>query len=264
MRRKAIFFDIDGTLWDEQSRMPDSVYDTIREMKAAGHAVLICSGRSMGYIFDERLKRLGFDGCVSSAGAMVEVGGRTLLCRLAPQADIIAAVEAARAHHYAPLLEGNQYLYMERDEFIPSDYIDKLYRELDWRIRPLDGSFGNWPDVTKLSMITTGEPCPQAVIDAVCGTWDVIMHIPEVLELVPPGIDKGTGLRLALDALGIPQADSVAFGDGANDVAMFRESGLSIAMGNGSAELKARADYVTKPLDEDGLWHAWQWLKENA
>ena len=46
MRRKAVFFDIDGTLWDEQSVMPDSVWAAIQEMKAAGHAVLICSGRS--------------------------------------------------------------------------------------------------------------------------------------------------------------------------------------------------------------------------
>ena len=161
MRRKAIFFDIDGTLWDEQSRMPESACRAIREMKAAGHAVLICSGRSMGYIFDERLKALEFDGCVSSAGAMVEVGGKTLLCRLASAEDLMNGVNAAKAHRYAPLLEGNSYLYMDREDFIPTPYIDKLYRELDWRIRSLRGTWGEWPDVTKLSMIATAEPAPE-------------------------------------------------------------------------------------------------------
>ena len=264
MRRKAIFFDIDGTLWDEQSRMPESACRAIREMKAAGHAVLICSGRSMGYIFDERLKALDFDGCVSSAGAMVEVGGKTLLCRLASAEDLMNGVNAAKAHRYAPLLEGNSYLYMDREDFIPTAYIDKLYRELDWRIRSLKGTWGEWPDVTKLSMIATAEPAPQAVIDAVRGHWDVIVHAPGLMEMVPPGIDKGTGLKMALEALGISRRDSVAFGDSANDMAMFRESGLNIGMGGGSPALLAKADHVTTLLHEDGIWNAWQWLKERA
>ena len=264
MRRKAVFFDIDGTLWDEQSVMPDSVWAAIREMKAAGHAVLICSGRSRGYVFDERLDELGFDGYVTSAGAMVEIGGKTLHCKLAPPDALVSAVNVARAHHYAPLLEGNRYLYMERGEFIPSRYIDKLYRELGERIQPLNRDFGHWPDVPKLSMIAAGTPCPEPVIDAVRKDWDVVVHMPEVLELMPRGVDKGTGLGLALAALGISREDSIAFGDSPNDLSMFRESGLKIAMGNGSPALKAKADYVTAALHDDGLWKAWQWLKETA
>ena len=261
MRRKAFFFDIDGTLWDEESRMPDSVFETIRQIRAAGHAALICSARSKGYIFDPRLADMGFDGCVSSAGAMVEIGRETLYCRIAPTQSLVSAVNTARAFHYAPLLEGNAYLYMDREDFIPTPYIDKLYRELDWRIRSLNGTFGDWPDVTKLSMIAAGKPAPAEVVAAVKPDWDVIVHAPEVLELVPPGVDKGTGLRLALDALGIDRADSVAFGDSPNDMAMFRECGIRIGMGNGSPALLEQADYVTPPLHEDGLWHAWQWLK---
>ena len=263
MRRKAVFFDIDGTLWDEQSFMPESACTAIREMKSAGHAVLICSGRSRGYVFDERLTGLGFDGYVTSAGAMVEIGGKTLHCRLAPPDALISAVETARAYHYAPLLEGKRYLYMERGEFIPSAYIDKLYRELGERIQPLDRDFGHWPDVPKLSMISAGKPCPEQVIKAVRRDWDVVVHIPEVLELMPRGIHKGTGVGLALAALGLGREDSVAFGDSANDLSMFRACGLSIAMGNGSPALKAQADYVTAPLRDDGLWKAWQWMKAN-
>lgn len=261
MRRRAIFFDIDGTLWDEQSRMPDSAARAIREMREAGHKVLICSGRSRGYVFDPRFEELGFDGYVTSAGAMVEVEGKTLLCLLAPQKHIENAVNAARAFDYGPLLEGNDYLYMEREDFVPTPYIDKLYRELGPRMRSLNEAFGQWTDVTKLSMIARGRPCPEEVVKAVEQDWDVIVHIPEVLELTPKGIDKGTGLNLALSALGIPREDSVAFGDGANDLAMFRDSGLRIAMGNGSAALKARADYVTSTLWDDGIMNAWKWLE---
>ena len=264
MRRKAIFFDIDGTLCDEQNRIPDSAARAVAEMKAAGHAVLICSGRSRGYITDERLLSLGFDGIVSSAGAMVEIGGETIYCRLAPQDALIRAVRSARAYRYGPLLEGNSYLYMAREDFVPSPYIDKLYRELGERIRPLDGFFGQWDDVTKLSMIAYAEPHAERLTGELAADWDVIAHAPEILELTPPGVDKGTGLRRALNALGVRREDSVAFGDSANDLAMFRETGLGIAMGNAVPALAARADHVTAPLDEDGVWKAWQWLKSRA
>ena len=262
MRRLAVFFDIDGTLWDEQSYMPESAMSAIREMREMGHKALICSGRSRGYVFDPRLEEIGFDGYVTSAGAMVEIEGKTLYCRLAPPEYLVSAVNAARAHGYAPMLEGNDCLYMDLDEFIPTAYIDKLCRELGPRMQPLNATFGHWPDVTKLSMIARGKPCPDRIVKAVEKDWDVIVHIPEILELTPKGIDKGTGLRMALNALGIRREDCVAFGDSANDLAMFRDSGLKIAMGNGSDALKAQADYVTSPLREDGILNAWKWLKE--
>ena len=50
----------------------------------------------------------------------------------------------------------------------------------------------------------------------------------------------------------------------AHYAAMFRESGLNIGMGGGSPALLAKADHVTTPLHEDGIWNAWQWLKERA
>ena len=262
MSRKAIFFDIDGTLCDEQNRIPESVYGAVAEMKAAGHAVLICSGRSRAYIFDEKLLQMGFDGIVSGAGSRVELHGRVLLDTLAPPAALTRAVETARACGYGPLLEGNRYLYMDRADFEPSPYIDKLYRELGGRIRPLGEQYGAWPDVPKLSVIARGTPCPDRLLDAYKSDWDVIVHMPEVLEMTMPGVSKGTGLRLALGALGIDKEDSVAFGDSPNDLAMFEAAGLGIAMGNADTRLRARADYVTTGLWEDGILHAWEWLKE--
>ena len=264
MRKRAIFFDIDGTLWDHSSLIPDSASRAIREMKAAGHAVLICSGRSRGYIFHEALLSLGFDGFVSAAGACVDVYGKTLLDLRPSQATLVRAVVTARAYRYGPMLEGNQYMYMERDDFIPTPYIAKLYRELGERLQSLDAHYGNWPDVPKMSMIASGPPCPEKIIETLQDEWDFIVHTPAIIELTPKGVNKGTGLTLALSELGIPREDSVAFGDSANDLPMFREAGLKIAMGNGAPELKAQADHVTTGMYEDGIWNAWQWLKAQA
>ena len=60
--------------------------------------------------------------------------------------------------------------------------------------------------------------------------------------------------------LGISVEDSFAFGDGANDVGMFQTAGTAIAMGNGSEIAKRHADYVTAPLEEDGIWKACEYF----
>ena len=58
------------------------------------------------------------------------------------------------------------------------------------------------------------------------------------------------------EALGIDRADTFAVGDSVNDLAMLEYAGVGIAMGNGSTEAKAAADYVTADLQDDGIYRA--------
>ena len=67
---------------------------------------------------------------------------------------------------------------------------------------------------------------------------------------------KDAGVRILMDALGLAPEECVAFGDGGNDVDMFGAVGTSVAMGNGGAEAKAAATYVTDHIDADGFWNA--------
>ena len=65
--------------------------------------------------------------------------------------------------------------------------------------------------------------------------------------------DKSRGILRMLDLVGGRPEDAVVFGDGLNDISMFRKPFFSIAMGNGRDELKARADYVTGDNDKGGI-----------
>ncbi len=82
---------------------------------------------------------------------------------------------------------------------------------------------------------------------------------PEVLEIVAPGVDKGTGLRRAAELLGIPREEVIALGDGENDIPMLRWAGLGVAMGNASPRVKAAADRIAPSCQEDGA----AWVMEN-
>ncbi len=74
-----------------------------------------------------------------------------------------------------------------------------------------------------------------------------------LLEILPRGISKATGLREVAEPLGIAESDVVAFGDMPNDVPMLLQAGLGVAMGNAHPDALAAADEVTAPNSEDGV-----------
>ncbi|QLL10529.1 HAD family hydrolase [Mycobacterium vicinigordonae] len=74
-----------------------------------------------------------------------------------------------------------------------------------------------------------------------------------LLEIVPRGISKATGLREVARPLGIEIGDAITFGDMPNDIPMLLEAGLGVAMGNAHPEARAAADEVTAPNSDDGV-----------
>lgn len=75
----------------------------------------------------------------------------------------------------------------------------------------------------------------------------------DVLDAVPHGIDKGTGLVRACDLTGLDPARAVGFGDALNDLPVFGVLGCAVAMANAQGEVRARADTTTGSVDDDGF-----------
>lgn len=85
------------------------------------------------------------------------------------------------------------------------------------------------------------------------GLVDVVMAGQGVVELLPLGLSKATGLSLAARRLGLTAADTIAFGDMPNDIPMFAWAAHGVAMANAHEELKSVADEVTSSNDADGI-----------
>ena len=88
-------------------------------------------------------------------------------------------------------------------------------------------------------------PCPV----------DCFTSSPEALEIVPPGVNKAAGLARVAEILSIPREETIAIGDGENDISMLRWAGLGIAMANAPDNVNAAADVIAPACDEDGA--AW-------
>ncbi|WP_331742629.1 Cof-type HAD-IIB family hydrolase (plasmid) [Streptomyces sp. NBC_00868] len=76
---------------------------------------------------------------------------------------------------------------------------------------------------------------------------------PRIVELLPSGFDKATGLAQVARALGVPARDVTAFGDMPNDIPLLTWAGHAVAMANGHPELKAVADEIAPANDDDGV-----------
>ena len=79
---------------------------------------------------------------------------------------------------------------------------------------------------------------------------------PAFCDLTSATADKANGIRAIAEYMGINISETMAFGDGGNDLSMLRAAGVGVAMGNALDEVKAHADYVTSSVDEDGIANA--------
>ena len=98
--------------------------------------------------------------------------------------------------------------------------------------------------------------CEGEMQAGLAGHATVALSQPYYLDITHSLANKGEALSAIAKLLAIPLAEIAVIGDGRNDVAMFRRSGLSIAMGNASPEVKAAADFVTASNRDDGFAHA--------
>ncbi len=252
--KKAVFFDIDGTLWGGDCVIPQSAVDAIRALQANGHYAFLCSGRTKAFIRDPHLLAIGFDGIVSGCGTMVEFRGESLVKEFINPDLMVRTMDVLRSCRMRTILEGDRYLYMDPEDFIGDPYADMVLASMGEDCLTIRDHYGKW-EVVKFSCAT--EDADEERCYRELDPWfRFLIHDGPVTECVPHGFDKRTGMEVLCRHLDIPMEDSIAFGDSANDYDMIEAAGIGICMGNGQTKIRALADYVTDPYYEDGIRNA--------
>ena len=125
---------------------------------------------------------------------------------------------------------------------------DPIYLGLIQRLRE--------PDVQKVQ-VYPGDPEKRlALLRAMPEAFPAMLatsSIAENVEINAAAANKGQALLALAAHLGLRPEQTMAFGDGLNDVTMLRDAGVGVAMGNASDEIRALADVVTASCDEDGV-----------
>ena len=112
-KKKVLFFDIDGTIWNEKNEIPESTIDAIRTVRRNGHLAFLNTGRCSSYIQNPDLLSIGFDGVVCGCGTMIEYMGETIFYKRLEEVLVEHTVNTVRRFGFRPILEGRAYLYLD-------------------------------------------------------------------------------------------------------------------------------------------------------
>lgn len=251
MRKRYLFFDIDGTLLIGgygADCIPESARLALKSLRENGHFLAIATGRSQAMAYDI-MSELGFENMVSDGGNSITLNGKML-------GDI------------EPLQKENVLaLVRECDEKgIPwALSIDNSKN----RVAP-DSRFFEFTHDTYINTVTV--PGLRAEDQDIIYKMYVACRYPQETELqtlkrlpycryhdtyffVEP-TDKAKGIRKMLDYLHADYCDAIVFGDSANDLSMFTDDWTKVAMGNAIQELKDKADLITTDVRDDGIYIA--------
>lgn len=249
--KKAVFFDIDGTIWNEKMEVPESTKTALKKLKQEGHYAFLCTGRSRSNVNSPKLAELGFDGIVAACGTHVEFQGEKAFEKLLSRRQLDHALAALKKHRIPAVLEGPNFIYVEETEFLEDPYVIELRRELGEQIRPISGMEAY--EVNKMSVAIGSADTEQFIAD-LGDEFEVIVHRADAIaEIGIRGFTKATGIEKICRLLDIAREDTYAFGDSANDLEMLAFVAHGVAMGNAAPEVKEAAEYVTASVDEGGI-----------
>ena len=238
MECKAIFLDIDGTLVSFKTHaIPASTLEAVKAVRRKGVKVYVATGRPL--LFIDNLGELEYDGLVTTTGAhCIDREGNSFVLRTVDRGD----VERLVRHHETCPQEAFPIIFVAQDELFVtglSPELEDLSRLLNFEIPAV---FPPQDEARYMEQLMPG---------CVAMRWH-----PTFVDIITRGVSKSYGIDRMLEHEGISLEQTVAFGDGGNDIDMLRHVGLGVAMGNASDEVKAAAGFVTRSVDEDGIEYA--------
>lgn len=250
---KAIFFDIDGTLLSFKTHtVPQSAIDAINAVKDRGIKVILATGRLLNQV--ENLDGLQFDGFITVNGSYcITTDGEIIGKRLIPKKELealIAYQENVIQFPFTFMVQQGSYI----------NYVNDKVRAVSDLVKvPV-------PPVRDLSTMTDEEvfqlnlyvdvPTEQKIMHEALISCESSRWHPAFADVNVKGTNKTVGIDAFLKYYRMDISETMAFGDGGNDIEMLKHVGIGVAMGNAGDNVKAVADYITDSVDDNGVANA--------
>ena len=252
--KKSIFFDIDGTLVSFKTHeIPESTVEAVQLAKKRGHRLFIATGRPKAImdnigVFDEST----FEGYVTMNGGYCYTPDKVLHKSFIPKEDVKKMAQYCKENNHAIIF------VREHDISVcnPNDLVKSIFYDHLNVAKIPERTFEDAieGDVYQMSPFITAEQ-EQEIIDLLPNSeperWN-----PAFVDIVSRNNTKESGIEVIRNHFNLALEDTVAIGDGGNDISMIQHANIGIAMGNAANDVKAAADFTTTTVDEDGVWKA--------
>lgn len=256
MKNKIIFFDIDGTLifYDgEKSVMPDSTKVAIKKLRENGNLVFISSGRPIRFILQEFEGM--FDGFICGNGTYLIYKGGCIYNRLIDESTLEQLLKAFKKLDLGCSFSGAYHGYaynMDKDKIV---VMNSFYNRGDsymiekWDVKEIKANMLDIFFKDKIHLKKCIEYFgDELIFNSHGGHTSADVSFKDW--------DKADGVKYLIEYLKMNFDDTIAFGDGKNDISMLKTVKTGIAMGNAVDELKEIATFVTENVLDDGIYKA--------
>lgn len=259
MEEKLIFFDIDGTLIECNLgiySIPETTRAALKKLQENGHSVFLATGRCKCFIVDG-VYDYPFSGYVTCNGAYVEYQGKEIFKKVISKEAIEVTHRFCQERNMAYYFEGNEYIYVlnkgnpKHLEFQQSWGMKEEVVVDDYNIDEIETYIG--------MIVVNSHEDIEPMFKALSPYFDIQRHQSDCsFDLTLKGVSKAVGILKLVECLDKDMKDTIAFGDGRNDIEMLETVNLGIAMKNACQEAKEASDYVTDSVHEDGIKKALQ------
>nr|WP_254406183.1 HAD family hydrolase [Streptomyces sp. AC627_RSS907] len=253
---RLVATDLDGTLLRSDLTVSARTRRALERVAASGAHHLVVTGRP-AVACKHLLNTLGYRGlAVCGQGAQLyDAGADRLLSSLALDLGlargVVERVEAELGRVELGIVtsppESRFKVTPGFGERVRHGWDVTTDRDLLWA-DPIDKLILHHPDVDEDRL--------AAVTRRLTGGEVTVVHsVKGMVEVLPAGTDKGTGVARAAELLGFTGADTVAFGDMPNDIPLLAWAAHGVAVAGAHRDLRAMADEVAPGNDEDGVAH---------
>ena len=266
---KLVALDLDGTLFDNSSRISKRNLTAIRSITDKGIHVVISTGRPFEGIPFDQIKGTGINYAITANGSGIyEISTGKCLYENAMDEELVTPILnflLTRDIHMDAFIGGKGYTPIQCVETaqkltVPSsiknyiittrtrlDNILQFIHENQLKVQKMTLNYYPAADGTLIDRETVRKfLVSNPSITTVCGGYNN-------LEFTRADANKGVGLRKLAEILGVNPDATMAIGDTENDLAIIEAAGIGVAMGNATDAVKARADYVTTTNTKDGV-----------
>lgn len=246
---KIIFFDIDGTLIDVNKKaISDKTVEALLRLKENGVKICIATGRAPGSV--PKFDGVDFDAFLTFNGSYCFNSSDVILSTPIPKVDVEKMIENATRINRPVSIAGKDRVVANGTDKDLSDYFGFAKQET-----PVSDDFDEVlkGEIYQMMMGGRKDEYDDILKDVenarITAWWD------RAVDIIPANGGKGKGIEAILEYYGIDRSESMAFGDGGNDIEMLQTVGTGVAMGNALDNVKAIADEICGTSADDGIYH---------
>lgn len=251
MKVKAIFFDIDGTLVSFRThRIPSSTRDALFQLHEKGIKTFVATGRP--WMIIDNLGDCPFDGFITMNGSSCFTSEfHPIFKKSIPKDNIQRLIDSGLADRFIFEFASDHDMFITGINYRVLE-VARLINLSAPRIAPLEEALQN-DYFEMMGYFTAEEAEVEQIFENVLYDCLPMRWHPSFTDIIAKGNSKSVGIDHVLNYYGIDLSESMAFGDGGNDIPMLQHVAIGVAMDNAEQKVKEVADYVTTGVDDDGV-----------